>query len=167
MEFNIRKAKDGDAPAITAIFNHYIKNDFSAFLDEPVPAAVFFPWLKKSAYGDSVYVAETGGKTAGFGLIKQYFDMKVFKATAEPGYFFAPEYTGKGGGSQLLEIMERDAKKLGVRNFLVSISSLNPGSIEFHRKHGFKQCAVFAAVGHKLGRDFDVVWMQKIIESGE
>jgi L-amino acid N-acyltransferase YncA len=163
MDFTIRKAKESDAHEIARIFNYYIQNGFAAFLDEPVEAGALYQWLDKVSYNDSVYAVENSGKMAGFGLIKQYYDMKVFKNTAEPGYFLSPEYTGKRAGTKLFEVMEKDARKMGVKNFVVSISSLNPRSIDFHIKNGFKKCADFSAVGRKLDRDFDVVWMQKIL----
>jgi L-amino acid N-acyltransferase YncA len=36
----------------------------------------------------------------------------------------------------------------------VNISSLNPGSVEFHRKMGFKKCGVFENIGNKGARAF-------------
>jgi L-amino acid N-acyltransferase YncA len=39
--------------------------------------------------------------------------------------------------------------------------TLNDQSLAFHRKHGFEEVARFKRVGEKLGREFDVVYMQK------
>lgn len=36
-------------------------------------------------------------------------------------------------------------------------------SIRFHSKKGFEICGRFRRVGIKNGRDFDLVWMQKML----
>ena len=50
---------------------------------------------------------------------------------------------------------------MGVDNLLANISSLNPPSLEFHRKHGFRECGRFEKILTKFGQDLDIVWMQK------
>ena len=157
----IRRAEEKDAPEIARIFNHYIREGTSAFLDEPVASAVFFGWLMEMSCDKCVYVAEKDGKVLGFGVLKQYFDRRVFRRAAEPGYFIGPGETGRGIGSKLYETLEKDALRLGIKRLLVSISSENKGSIRFHSKRGFAKCGEFKKVGFKLGREFDVVWMQK------
>ncbi len=89
--------------------------------------------------------------------------MPVFSRVAEITYFMAPEYVGQGIGSQILERLLVWARENGITSILASISSLNPGSIAFHKKNGFVECGRFAGIGRKKGKDFDVVWMQKMI----
>jgi phosphinothricin acetyltransferase len=52
---------------------------------------------------------------------------------------------------------------MGITALLASISSLNPGSLAFHRKKGFQECGRFVDAGRKKGRDFDEVWMQRMV----
>ena len=92
--------------------------------------------------------------------------MDSFQHPAELSYFIAPGFTGKGTGSRLLETLEEDALKMGIHVLLASISSLNPESIGFHRKHGFTECGKFHGAGMRRGRDFDLVWMQKHLKKG-
>jgi phosphinothricin acetyltransferase len=89
--------------------------------------------------------------------------MAAFLRTAEVSYFVAPDRTGQGLGSTLLAFLEGEAPKMGVDSLLADISSLNEGSIRFHLAHGFKECGRFKRVGRKFGRDFDQVWMQKLL----
>jgi phosphinothricin acetyltransferase len=63
----------------------------------------------------------------------------------------------------LLACLEKGARDKGITTILAGISSLNPGSIEFHRKKGFTECGRFRKVGRKKGHDFDTVWMQKML----
>jgi len=53
------------------------------------------------------------------------------------------------------------AKAQNIDRILASISSRNPESLAFHRRHGFEDCGRFPQVGHKHGEEFDVVWMSK------
>jgi L-amino acid N-acyltransferase YncA len=163
MDFIIRKAKDSDAADIAKIFNYYVENGTAAFFDEPVDQANFYGWLKTASCNDAVYAVENAGKIAGFGVLKQFYDRRVFKNTAEPGYFLFPGFTGKGAGGKLYDVIEKDARNIGIKNLLVSISSKNEKSIYFHSKRGFVECGKFRRVGNKKGTEFDMVWMQKFL----
>ena len=63
----------------------------------------------------------------------------------------------------LLGFLEKGAIEKGITNILANISSLNPRSIEFHQKNGFIECGRFKKVGKKNGKEFDTVWMQKML----
>ncbi len=89
--------------------------------------------------------------------------MPTFQHTAEVTYFISPEMTGKGLGSKILSFLETEGKKQGISCILANISSLNEGSIRFHKKHGFVECGRFRNVVKKKGILFDTVWMQKNI----
>jgi L-amino acid N-acyltransferase YncA len=161
MDYTIRKATEKDSAQMGSIFNYFIRKSFAAFPIEEMEEATFFENMKNISHPDSVYVVESGKKIIGFGIIKRYYASSVFNRAAEVGYFLLPTFTGHGAGSELLKTMEKDAKALGVETMLASISSLNQGSIKFHKKHGFSECANFKKVGRKKDQDFDVIWMQK------
>jgi phosphinothricin acetyltransferase len=74
-----------------------------------------------------------------------------------------PEHTRKGIGEAILDYFVEEAKKRGIDSILASISSLNELSIDFHLKNGFKECGRFLQIGRKRGRDFDLIWMQKML----
>jgi len=62
-----------------------------------------------------------------------------------------------------METITIDARAAGVETLLANISSLNEVSLNFHLKHGFKECGRFQRIGKKFDRDFDVIWMQKFL----
>ncbi len=64
---------------------------------------------------------------------RPYNPMPVFSQTAEISYFIDNEYTGKGIGEKPLEFLENKGKDKGISTILANISSLNTGSIKFHR----------------------------------
>jgi len=124
----------------------------------------FFDRLRRLATGYPFYVIESPREgTVGFGLMRPYNTYGTFKRTAELTYFILPEHTRKGLGLKLLRTLANEGKALGIDNLLAHMSSLNKASIDFHRKQGFHECGRFRNIGRKFGKNFDVLWMQLII----
>jgi phosphinothricin acetyltransferase len=96
-------------------------------------------------------------------MLRRHHSLPTFSRTAEVTYFLHPAYTKRGLGKTLLTYLENKAKERGTTSILACISSLNPGSIDFHRKNGFVECSRFIKVGEKIGVAFDTVWMQKVV----
>jgi L-amino acid N-acyltransferase YncA len=145
------------------IFNHYIENSFAAYPDRKVPYDFFNVFLRMTAGYPAVAVKDSKGTVIGFGLLHAYHPIGTFSGTAEITYFLRPGYTGRGVGHSLLKYLLGKAAETGLSSVLASISSLNDGSINFHKKNGFVECGRFKGIGNKNGRVFDVVWMQKIL----
>jgi L-amino acid N-acyltransferase YncA len=163
MEYTLRPVDEKDGDAILEIFNYYVENDMAAFPDERV-GREFFEGILNQKKDHPFYVAETDdSRLVGWGYARPYHRAKTFKRTAVMGYFLHPEYLGKGIGGKLFDKLVEECRKLEIDNFLVSISSFNRGSIRFHEKRGFVECARFKSVGKKFGKDFDVIWMQWFI----
>lgn len=161
--FVVRKAAEPDAAEITAIFNHYVKNSFAAYPEQSVDET-FYDFMKNIVYGDAFFVIKTRDeKIAGFAFLKKYHPSPAFKRVAEVGYFLLPEHTRKGLGARILKTLENEARALGIDILLANISSLNPPSLAFHEKNGFRECGCFKRIIRKFGRDVDIVWMQKFI----
>jgi L-amino acid N-acyltransferase YncA len=152
-----------DGRAIIEIFNHYVENSFAAFLEDRVPDEVFNLFLEM-ARGYPFLVAKDGdGRVLGFGFLHPHNPMAAFSRTAEMTCFIAPQFRCQGIGSRILDLLMKDAKEMGIESILACISSLNPGSIEFHKKSGFVECGRFLGIGRKNGQEFDVVWMQRML----
>ncbi|MGD8922242.1 MAG: GNAT family N-acetyltransferase [Candidatus Zixiibacteriota bacterium] len=163
MEYSLRPVQEKDCEAVLDIFNHYVENDMAAFSDERVGREFFDSFLEQTKDHPFYVVGTEDGRLVGWGFARPYHPARTFQRTAVLGYFLHREYLGKGIGSKLFDRLVEECKKLGIDNFLVSISSLNTGSIRFHEKRGFVECARFKSVGKKLGKDFDVIWMQWFI----
>jgi len=148
------------AISVMNIFNYYIENSFSAYPEKRLPNETFSNFLEISHYYPA-YTVKSDDKVVGFCLLRPYNRFPVFIETAEVSYFIDKDYIGKGIGSKMLIHLEEAAMRMGVKKLLADISSRNEESIKFHLKHGFTQCGRFHNVGKKLGKHFDVVWMEK------
>lgn len=93
---------------------------------------------------------------------KEFYIKLLEKPNGYPSYVIIDkDYSGKGLGSKCLEILEKEAWKLDIKNLIAEISSENEESINFHKKHGFTMVGEMKNIGKKFNRNFGVVIMDK------
>jgi len=163
MQIRIKPLTRNNQTEVVDIFNYYIENTFAAYPENKLPYK-FFDNLLKMCKGYPAYTAEDEkGNILGFGMLRAYNPFSTFSQTAEITYFIKPECTGRGIGKMMLDYLINKAKEKGITSILASISSLNEGSINFHKKNGFVECGRFREIGKKKGKTFDVIYMQKML----
>ena len=163
MEYIINPITIEDREPVIDIFNYYVENSFAAYPENKLPYQAFDMFLQMAKDLPTATIKEENGKLLGFGMLRKYNPMPVFSHTAEITYFIDISHTGKGLGKIMLEYLEKEGRDKGINVILANISSLNPGSINFHKKNGFVECGCFKEVGRKNGKSFDNVWMQKML----
>lgn len=150
------------ASDVITIFNHYIEHSMAAYLETTLPVAAFDTiYQMTDGYPAYVIVDSDTRATIGFAFLHAYKPVPAFGHTAELSYFLAPHATGCGIGAIALAQLEADAREIGITQLLADISSENPASLAFHKKHGFTERGRLHQIGKKHGKPFDVVWMQK------
>ena len=156
----IRPVEARDWRPITAIFNYFVTDSFAAYPDQPVDESFFRD--RHHAHQEYPFlVAEDAEGVVGFAYLSPFLPVPTMRHTASLTYFIHPDRTGRGLGSAFLGRLLDTGREMGVTTFMAHVSSLNPGSIRFHLKHGFTECGRFVNIGVKMGRQFDMVWMQK------
>jgi L-amino acid N-acyltransferase YncA len=160
MPYMIRRGRPEDGPAVLNVFNHFTETSYAAYPARALPEGAFDNWCGM-ARQNMTLVVETGEGIMGFAMLKPTAPFSTFNRSAEVAYFILPGHEGKGLGTQLLTRLENDARSIGVRTLLASISSLNQQSLSFHLSRGFSECGRWAMAAEKMGMCFDVVWMQK------
>ncbi len=154
----LRYAADADAAGVIAIFNHYAATGFAAYTEAPVPIG-FFAALRGGTY--AFRVLEDVGAIVGFGSVRPLLPFPAFRRAGLLSYFVAPEYTGRGLGTRLLERLADDARTSGCTTIVANVSSRNPASLAFHAARGFAEVGRLRSVGAKFGEPFDLVWLQR------
>lgn len=152
---------------IIDILNYYVENGFAAYPEEKLPYEFFAKLLQMCTGYPAVVVQDENRDILGFGMLRAHHPTPTFSQTAEITYFLKPEWTGKGIGKVMLDHLVQEGKKRGLTSILASISSLNEGSINFHRKNGFRECGRFKNICKKKNRTFDVIYMQKMLSHTE
>lgn len=149
-----------DWPGVAEVFNYFVERSPAAYPDQPI-APEYFARIHASAPRHPFLVVECDQGIVGFAYLSPYHPARTIRRTAMLTYFILPPWTGRGLGSILLERLIAVGREMGITNFLAHISSLNEGSVRFHRHHQFSECGRFRSVGRKMGKEFDIVWMQR------
>jgi phosphinothricin acetyltransferase len=164
----IRESLPEDIQGMLEVFNYYVENSFAAYFETAVGPDFFKRLYEQNGQNKSenfpLYVIEGEGKILGIGALRPYLPFPNFMHTGILSYFILPEYTRKGMGTGLLDILCQEAQIRKMKTLLVNVSSKNEASLSFHIKNGFVECGKLKAVGTKFGECFDIVWLQKFLE---
>lgn len=151
-----------DADAILAIINYYITYSTSYFSETLLDKSSILHLFNEQSVLPR-YVALNGGEVVGFGYAYTFRPESTFSRTVKLSYWLKENYTRKGIGSKLYNMLETELRVLKISSILVNISSENTASLNFHRTMGYKECGNFGKIGYKNDRYFDLIWLQKFL----
>jgi L-amino acid N-acyltransferase YncA len=106
-------------------------------------------------------VALSGGRVMGWAALTAVSDRCVYGGVAEVSVYVAEEARGRGIGSALLRTLIEESETGGIWTLQAGIFPENAGSIELHRKAGFRQIGRRERLGKLGGRWRDVVLLEK------
>lgn len=138
--YTLRIAESSDLPTLNKIYNMAIRsrrctghmeefgeNDrkdwFSAHTPEKYP----------------IYVAERDGRIVGYIHISPYIERQAFAGDVEITYYLDFDFCGMGIGSEMMDFMLKETKRLGYTHVIGTLLSLNEKSISLLEKFGFKK----------------------------
>lgn len=164
MDVTLRYATRADAPAVNAIFGHYIANTLATFneanksdeqrADEMDALMQRYPFL----------VAECGGRLLGFANAEPVRPQSGYRYSVELTIYLSPDAPKRAGvGGMLYARLLKILTAQGFRTAYAAISGVNRESVAFHERQGFTTLALFPKSGYKNGEWLDVVWMQKTL----
>ena len=164
----IRAAQPQDLAVITAIYDHAVRHGTASFELEPPDAGEMtrrYETLRRGGY--PYLVAEIDGELLGYAYAGPYRARPAYHWSVEDSIYVAPQSHRKGVGRALIERLIADAEAAGFRQMIAVIGdSANAGSIELHRRAGFRMVGTFDNVGFKFGRWLDSVLMQRPLGAG-
>ena len=107
-------------------------------------------------------MAESDSEVVGYTYAGPWRFRSAYRYTIEDSIYVAPSVARRGVGSTLLGALVHRCTELGYRQMIGVIGdSANHGSINLHRRLGFRQEGVLRGVGLKFGRWVDVVIMHR------
>jgi len=162
-EMAIRPATRDDLPRITEIYNHYIVNSAITFDLEPYTPDQRVRWFDEHNRGGRhrMFVAMDDGRVVGYACTGPFRDKAAYDTSAETSVYCAPDATGRGVGAVLYRALFDALEHADINRLLAGITLPNDASLKLHRKFGFTEVGVFSECGRKLGRYWDVVWMER------
>ena len=164
----IRPALPHDLAAITAIYDHAVRYGTASFEIEPPDEREMARRYEALRAGGYPYlVAEIGGNIAGYAYAGPYRERPAYHWCVEDSIYIAPQSQRHGIGRALLDRLIAEAEAGGFRQMIAVVGdSANTGSIELHRRAGFRMVGTFDNVGFKFGRWLDSVLMQRPLGVG-
>ncbi len=161
----IRNAMLADLPQITDIYNHYVINTPITFDLQPFTPEQRRDWFVEHSGTQrfQTVVAEQDGKVLGYAGTGSFRAKQAYETTVEMTIYCSPENQSRGIGSLLYAQLFEQLKSQDIHRACAGITLPNDASIALHRKFGFKEVGVFSENGRKLGRYWDVLWMERLM----
>jgi phosphinothricin acetyltransferase len=159
----IRVARKADLPRLTGIYNHYITHTPITFDIEPYTVEGRTKWFDQFADTGRyrLLVAERNREVLGYAGTTYFRPKAAYETTVETTIYCAPEATGRGIGRRLYSALFAALTNEDVQTIVAGFTLPNEASAKLHEQLGFRTIGVFAQVGRKFGRYWDVCWMQR------
>jgi L-amino acid N-acyltransferase YncA len=158
----IRSVTPADAPAIAAIYNHYIAHTSVTFEETLLSDADMLariealtrqhPWL--------VSVNENGA-VQGYAYASPWKTRSAYRHTAEVTVYLHHDAARQGLGRALYTALLAELAQGGYHVALACIALPHEASVGLHEAMGFQKVAHFTEVGRKFDRWLDVGYWQK------
>ena len=168
--YRIRLACREDASSVLDMYTPYVTSTTVSFEVAP-PSVDEYADRIQSALDRYTFLvlesvdregSETGGADiVGFASYGPFGHRIAYQWSAEISIYLKQGLTGKGLGAHLLDALEKIMASAGITNSESCICSENTGSIEFHRRHGYRTCAEFTDCASKFGRWLGIQWLEK------
>ena len=163
----IRVAEEKDAATLLEIYSYYVEKTAITFEYETPSIEEFTQRIHNIKVKYPYIVAEEKGEILGYAYGSAFHPRAAYGWCAEMSVYVQRGIHGKGVGTALYEKMEELLKKQNIVNLFACITHPNAESEAFHAARGYEKKAHFEQCGYKLGKWWDIVWMQKVIASNE
>jgi phosphinothricin acetyltransferase len=159
----VRPAEPRDLARMTAIYNHYVRGSAITFDIEPRLPDERRDWYVEhtSGPGHRLLVAEEGADVVGYAGSGPFRAKRANETTVETTVYLDPAATGRGLGTLLYASLFEALGGEDVHRAVAGITLPNPASLALHRRFGFREVGVFTENGRKLGRYWDVAWLER------
>jgi phosphinothricin acetyltransferase len=161
----VRVAREGDAPALLAIYRPFVEQTAVSFETVAPSLDDFAARLAKALSGWQWLVAERDGRCIGYSYGSSHRERAAYRWSAEVSAYVHPDHQRRGIGRTLYLKLFDDLADKGYCNAYAGITLPNDASVALHRGVGFEPIGVFKAVGRKFGRWHDVGWFQRALRA--
>jgi phosphinothricin acetyltransferase len=160
---DLRAGRPEDLPALTRIYNHYVRTSGATFDVEEQTEAARQAWFDE--HGETgphrLLVAEVEDRVLGWASSAALRPRPAYRHTVETSVYVDPAETGSGLGTQLYRSLLDLLSGEDLHRAVALIAVPNDASEALHRSLGFRHCGTWSEVGYKLGRWWDVRWYER------
>lgn len=161
----IRPARREDVPAITALYNRYVRDTAVTFDVEPASVEQRLVWFSQFNLTGPLrlLVAEADGALAGYVGTLQFRVKEAYRTSVETTIYIHPDFQRKGVGLRLYGSLFDVLKDEDVHRAYAGITVPNEPSIVLHERAGFCHIGTYSEVGFKMGKYHDVAWYERAV----
>jgi phosphinothricin acetyltransferase len=133
--------------------------------EEPLKMTAFSTRVKKitKKYPWLVYVEN--GQVLGYAYLDVFNPRSAYRYTCDLSIYVDHLSQNKGIGQILLDAIEKEASKAGLRSIISIVTSTNANSLSFHLKNGFKNAGYLENVAFKFSQWLGVYYLKKDLGS--
>ncbi|MBR1730051.1 MAG: N-acetyltransferase [Selenomonadaceae bacterium] len=177
-EIIIRNVDLNDAKELLRIYAYYVKTTAISFEYDVPTIEEFTERIKKISLKYPYIVAEMknatifGDEVIGYAYANTFIDRAAYDHCVELTIYLNHKFQGQGIGKKLYQYLQNELKAMKILNLyacvaypLVEDEFLTMNSVNFHKHLGFEICGHFKKCGYKFDRWYDMVYMEKIINS--
>jgi phosphinothricin acetyltransferase len=159
----IRTAVLADLPALTEIYNHYVRQTAITFDLQPFTTDQRRAWFDDHGGGrHRLLVAEdSSGRCVGYATTSRWRPKAAYDTTVEASVYCDAGSVGRGYGSALYGALFEAIAGEDIHTIVAGVSLPNPASITLHERFGFRPVGVFHRVGRKFDKYWDVAWFER------
>ncbi len=161
----IRQATEKDAAQLAEIYAPYVRETAVTFEYEAPSAEEFAARIAAVTAEFPFLAAEEDGRISGYAYASHFHERAAYAWSAETSVYVRRGAERGGIGKALYLRLEELLIRQGIQNLNACIAFPNPASIAFHEALGYKTAAHFHLCGYKLGRWWDMIWMEKLVGS--
>ncbi|MFF8999266.1 GNAT family N-acetyltransferase [Streptomyces achromogenes] len=164
-EAQVRPGIEGDLEALTAIYNHYVRETAITFDTTVFTPAERRPWLLSHPEDGPhrlMVATDTGSqRILGYATSGPYRPKPAYGTSVETSVYVAPDAGRRGIGTLLYDALFKALAREDVHRAYAGIAQPNEPSERLHARFGFRHAGTFREVGRKFGRYWDVAWYEK------
>jgi L-amino acid N-acyltransferase YncA len=154
----IRTLQEADAPAMLAIYRHYVEATAISFEEEVPSIEDYAARVGKYVAGWAGVVAEVDGRVTGYAYGSSHRERAAYRWSVETTVYVAPGAQRSGVGRRLYGALLPMLADAGYCNAYAGVALPNDASVALHRAVGFQPIGTFPRVGYKFERWHDVAW---------
>ncbi|MFJ8717996.1 N-acetyltransferase family protein [Streptomyces violaceus] len=164
-EVQVRPGVEADLEALTALYNHYIRETAITFDTAIFTPEERRPWLLSHPVdGPHRLMVATGTNSQeilGYATSSPFRQKPAYATSVETTVYVAPHTGRLGIGTLLYEALFEALSGEDLHRAYAGITQPNEASGRLHERFGFQYVGTYREVGRKFGRYWDVAWYEK------
>ncbi|MFH8490600.1 GNAT family N-acetyltransferase [Streptomyces longisporoflavus] len=169
-EVQVRPGTEADLEALTAIYNHYVRETALTFDTAVFSPEERRPWLLShpvdGPYRLLVARERDSGLLLGYATSSPFRAKPAYATSVEVSVYCSPDAAGRGIGTLLYKALFEALEGEDLHRAYAGIAQPNDASVRLHERFGFRHVGTYREVGRKFGRYWDVAWYERPLGPG-